>query len=448
MDSPLRYNPVAAASRLHRRGIGYEPLFRPGAQSDEPVDLYNKHDELTAKFLQVSGKAGGGHGSPEQTREASRALFEEQERKRYKHIGKEVKDSGTTGDMFRRTRSAPDSPLSPPTKAGRTFMHEKDSLRPGRDPAKGLQRRACVPKTTQEIYNEMAMPWLTTLGQSSPKVDRFSDHGSEPSQEDGFTRTQSAPSPQKEDARPENPAFVRTQSAPSGYKEDFSRLSSNASASTNESSESQVHESFPDHAAAFTRIASAPAAGHREQSEQFANDNSELANAPKSARTPRSAPSIGRSPRAAKVPLQSAEEAADELMRKGLNAEWMEENVMPFCVAEQLSNRLNWDEGFTELFPGKSSANGIFTPTRIQVDFAEFLDRRDVRVINISVRGARPSHNYNCCCALLSGTSFLCAHSTKLLMVLVCICPRRPRCRHKVPPMCCGSSPPTKVMKC
>lgn len=403
MDSPLRYNPVAAASRLHRRGIGYEPLFKPGAQSDEPVALYNKHDELTAKFRQVSGNAGGGHGSPEQTREVSRALFEEQERKRNKYSGKEVKDSGTRGDTFRRTRSAPDSPLSPPTKTGRTSIQEKDSLRPGRGPAKGLQRRHTVAagakkKTTQEIYNEMAMPWLTKLGQSSPRADQFSDDGSQPSQDEGFTRTQSAPSPQKEDARPENVAFVRTQSAPSGYKEDFSRLSSNASASTNESSESHVQEAFPDHAAAFTRVASAPAAGHsREHCQQFANDNYELANAPRSARTPHSARSIGRSPRAAKVPLQSAEEAADELMQKGLNAEWVEENVMPFCVAEQLSDRLNWDEGFTELFPGKPSANGIFTPKRIQVDFAEFLDRRDVRVINISVRGARPQ--LQCCCA-------------------------------------------------
>jgi len=386
--SPLRYNPVSAASRLKRRGGGYEPLFKRGEQSEESSSgpLYNKHDELTAQFLKVSDA----QDSPEAARQATRTLFEAQERRRNKYAGKQMKQStvGGDGDMFRRTRSAPDSPISSPSEARAAYAVNKDALRPevGDGRGKSLQRAHTVAgaarkKTTQEIYNEMAMPWLSKLAEGSPKAGQISIDSSPASPIEGFSRTQSAPSPQEraggEQTQPnlEQSSFVRTQSAPSGYKEELSRLPSYESASSYESTES--HAQLQEGAEAFSRAESAPAAGEFRQDPRNAEAGS--------AKTPRSARSIGKSPRTARLPLQSAEEAAEALMRKGLTAEWIDESVMPFCVAEQLANRCNWDEAFADQFPCKPPPNGMFTPKRIQADFAEFLRRRDVMVVSIPV---------------------------------------------------------------
>jgi hypothetical protein len=56
---------------------------------------------------------------------------------------------------------------------------------------------------------------------------------------------------------------------------------------------------------------------------------------------------------------------------------------MPLCVAQQIASRLNWDGAFLAAMPlNNAPRDGLYTPEYIQRDFAAFLARRDVMVLN------------------------------------------------------------------
>ena len=181
-----------------------------------------------------------------------------------------------------------------------------------------------------------------------------------------------------------------SRSAPdSGYVDDtFSRLPSNETVSTYASSDPQDFEIVPEaqiQQIAFTRSQSAPGGGatamdfSRTRSTDSAPDTEQT---PQSARSTRS----GKSPRKAKKSaLQSAEDAANELLSKGLTTEWTVDREMPICVAEKLAERLNFDEEFAAVMPITPPEGGLFTPKYVQSDFKDFLARRDVLAVNIMV---------------------------------------------------------------
>jgi len=116
--------------------------------------------------------------------------------------------------------------------------------------------------------------------------------------------------------------------------------------------------------------------------------------------TPRSARSsdwrLPRTPKGGegKKPMQSAQEAAQELVNKGLRCDWTSKMAMPLCVAEQVAERLNSDAAFAESMPGEGPRGGVYTPKFVQTDFGNFLDRRDVMAINLTAEMEAPSASH------------------------------------------------------
>ena len=203
---------------------------------------------------------------------------------------------------------------------------------------------------------------------------------------------------------------VANRSAPqSGYSQDeFSRLPSNASILTYQSSDPADFEVVPAaqmQQMSFTRSQSAPVPGQELLAHKEGETSSSISRArssgsePDVRNTPRSARSSGRLPQTpkggeGKKPLQSAQEGAQELMNKGLTCDWNSKMVMPFCVAEQVAERLNSDAAFAESMPGEGPRGGVYTPKFVQTDFGNFLDRRDVMAINLTAEIEAPSASH------------------------------------------------------
>lgn len=229
----VKYNPVRASVKLNRRGDGYTKLFQPkdvlGSGSDEDEPVYEgKHDRLTQQFTRISELP---RDERTNVQEQNRALFEAQKLKRDRHAGR-----GGGGQLFGRTQSAPDAVAPGAQAAGgpsgaaafrrRQTAYDvpsagKDQLRTPQDGGKGksLRRRQTAgvfagghAKSAHDRYHEMAMPWMAMLDadgnpktratKQSPKSgsdDEFSDNSSDAaSPAQGFSRTQSAPSPSRE----------------------------------------------------------------------------------------------------------------------------------------------------------------------------------------------------------------------------------------------------------
>ena len=150
-------------------------------------------------------------------------------------------------------------------------------------------------------------------------------------------------------------------------------MPSYATVSTYESSDPADFETVPEAQmqAAFTRSQSAPGPSNQlplvEIGEISRTDST--GRAAGSRNTPRSARGIGKLLQAKglqRIPLQSAEQVTLELIKSGLTTEWGSGRKLPFCVAEQLANRMNWDEAFARSIPAQSKADGVYTPQYLQ----------------------------------------------------------------------------------
>ena len=389
--------------RHHSRASRFEPLFEKGRDGldDIPAAVYRgQHEHLTEKFV--------GRKNAQEKRQG--------------------------GAVF-----APDSPSSPSnmgsdTRAkiargsGSTEATGKDELHPPRRQGAGsLLSAAGKKKSAQERYAEMAQPWIANLQKvlalplHTRDIDQFSDCSSPASPAaEVFLHSNSAPSPKKredeiksakteemrEDADQVDPptfdVFARVRSAPeSGYIDDvFSRIPPHVSeVSTYTSLDPLDFDIVPEaqlNCGLFKRSQSAPSP-LREMSDEEPNATAHH-RTPRSkelqARSNTNSP-LGKSLRAkAKQPAQSAEEAANALVKQGLLTEWSEAQKLPWCVAEKLSARLNWDDAFVENMPGKVPENGVYSPKNVQQDFAGFLERRDVMLVNLVTQMQAPSASH------------------------------------------------------